>query len=90
MERRHFLQLAIGLAAGAATLSAGAQAAPLSPHPLDGNVRQPPANQDIHPAVTTEAEVGRLKPEEVRWGHHWHRHWHWRRRWHRRWHRRRW
>jgi hypothetical protein len=88
MERRHFLQLAVGFAAGAAAL--GAQAAPLSPHPLGADQRQPPANQNIHSAVTTEAEVEHLKPEEVRWGHHWHRHWHWRRRhwgWHRRWHR---
>ena len=91
MERRHFLQLAVGFAAGAAgaaALSAGAQAAPLSPHPLDGDQRQPLANPDLHSAVTTEAEVEHLKPEQVRWHHHhWHRHW--RHRWHR-WHRRHW
>jgi hypothetical protein len=43
--------------------------------------------------VTTGDEVARLKPEEVRWGHHWHhRHWGWRHRhWgHRHWHRRHW
>jgi hypothetical protein len=90
MERRHFLQLAAGFAAGAAALTAGAQAAPLSPQPFGADDRQPSANPDIHSAVTTQTEVEHLKPEEVRWGHHWHRHGHWRRRhwgWHRRWHR---
>ena len=98
MERRHFLKLAFGLAAGAATLAASAQAAPLSPHPLHEDGRTP-ASPDAHPAVTNEREVEHLKPEEVRWGRHrgWgRRHWGWRRRhwgWRRRhwgWHRRRW
>ena len=100
MERRHFLKLAFGLA-GAAALAGSAEAAPLPPRPLakDG----PGAGADVHPAVTTGAEVDKIKPEQVRWGHHWHgrghwhhRHWGWRRRhwgwrrhhrWHRRWHR---
>ena len=100
MERRHFLKLAFGFAAGAAALAASAQAAPLAPHPLVEDGPLPPAIPDAHPAVTTSDEVDRLKPEEVRWGrHHRHRHWHrrhwgWRRhRWHRRhwgWHRRHW
>jgi hypothetical protein len=96
MERRHFLQLAVGFAAGAAALTAGAQAAPLSPHPLGLDERLPSANQDIHSAVTTEAEVEHLKPEQVRWGHGHGHHWGWHRRhwgWHRRhwgWHRRHW
>jgi hypothetical protein len=93
MERRHFLKLAVGFAAGATALAAGAQAAPLSPQlPLPQNERSPGASEDLHPAVTTEAEVQRLKPEQVRWGHHWHRH-HWHHRhwgWHHRWHRRHW
>ena len=96
MERRHFLQLAVGFAAGAtgaAALAAGVQAAPLSPRPLGGDKRLPPAIGDVHPAVTTEAEVENLRPEQVRWGrhwhHHWHRRWHWRRR-HWGWHRRHW
>ena len=98
MERRHFLKIAFGFATGAAALAAGVQAAPLAPHALlkDG---APIPHPDTHPAVTTSGEVDRLKPEEVRWGHHWHRHWHrrhwgWRRRhwgWHRhRWHRHHW
>jgi hypothetical protein len=103
MERRHFLKLAVGFAAGAAgatALAASAQAAPLSPQlPLANNERSSAAGEDLHPAVTTEAEVERLAPEQVRWGHHWHRHWHrrhwgWHHRWHRRhwrrWHRRHW
>jgi hypothetical protein len=102
MERRHFLRLAFGFAAGAAALAASAQAAPLVPQPLtDG--RLPPGGEEPGPAVTTENEVDRLKPEEVRWGRrrwgwrrrHWgwrRRHWGWRRRhwgYRRRWHRRR-
>ena len=34
MERRHFLKVAIGFAAGAAALAASARAAPILPHPL--------------------------------------------------------
>jgi hypothetical protein len=104
MERRHFLKIAFGVAAGAAALAASVQAAPLLPHPLTENGRLPPANEDARPALTTEDEVDRLRPEEVRWGRgrgrHWgfrRRHWGWRRRrhwgWRRRhwgWHRRRW
>jgi len=93
MERRHFLKLAFGVAAGAAALAASAQAAPLAPHPLAEDGRLRPSNEDASPAVTTDDEVGRLKPEPVRWGrHHWHRRWH-RRHWgwhRRRWHRRHW
>jgi hypothetical protein len=92
MERRHFLKLAIGMAAGAAALAGTAVAAPLEPQPLVRGAALPSANENARPAVTTEAEVERLKPEEVRWGHHWHHH-HWHRRWHRRhwgWHRHHW
>jgi hypothetical protein len=93
MERRHFLKIAFGFAAGAAALAASAQAAPLAPHPLqDGSL--PETHPDAHPAVTSADEVDRLKPEEVRWGRHWHhrwhrRHWGWRRR-HWGWRRRHW
>ncbi len=86
MERRHFLKIALGAAAGTATLAASAQAAPLAPHPFVPDERLP-ARDAPRPAVTTAGEVDSLKPEEVRWGHHWHRHWH-RRHWG--WHRRRW
>lgn len=94
MERRHFLKLAFGFAAGAAALGASAQAAPLMPQPLAEGGHLPPANEDARPAVTTEDEVNRLKPEEVRWhGRHWgwrHRHWGWRRRHYWGWRRRHW
>lgn len=89
MERRQFIKFTVGVAAGAAALAVSAQAAPLTPRPLAKDERLPPANQAARPAVTTEDEADRLKPEEVRWGWH-HRHWGWRHRhWHR-WHRRRW
>jgi len=96
MERRHFLRLTFGFAAGGLALAASARAAPLMPQPL---VEGGPANPDAHPAVTSGDEVDRLKPEEVRWGHRgwghgrhrgWgHRHWGWRRR-HWGWRRRHW
>src|SRR5882724_1033555 len=102
MERRHFIKLAFGFAAGAAALAASAQAAPLLPHPMAADGWLPPSNEAAKPALTTEAEVEHLRPEEVRWHRHWgwrrrhwgwrRRHWGWRRRhwgWrHRRWHRR--
>lgn len=65
MERRHFLKLAFGFAAGGVALAATAQAAPLLPQPLAENGKFPP-NPDLEPAVTSEAE--RLQPAEVRWG----------------------
>ena len=99
MERRHFLKLAFGFAAGAAALAASAQAAPLAPHPLLEDGRLPPPDEQARPAVATEEDVNRLKPEEVRWYRRWRRrrwgfrrrHWGWRRHWgfRRRWHRRR-
>jgi len=99
MERRHFLKLAFGFAAGAAAMAASAHAAPLAPHPLAADGRLPPSDEDARPAVISEDEVDRLKPEEVRWGHGhghghhrgWHRghHWGWRRR-HWGWRRRHW
>jgi hypothetical protein len=94
MERRNFLKLAFGLAAGAVTLAASAQAAPLLPQPLSNSGRLP-GNEDAHPAVTTRDEADRITPQEVRWGHHgWghhghHRHWGWHRH-HRGWHHRHW
>lgn len=86
MERRNFLKLAMGVAAGAAAFTAAASAAPLSPQPLEGAGHVPPAGADVHPAVTTSEEVADLKPEQVHWGWR-HRHWGWR---HRHWHHRHW
>ena len=91
MERRYFLKFAVGFATGAAALAVSAQAAPLAPAPIAKDERLPTVNENAIPAVTTEDEVNRLKPEQVRWGHHWHhRHWGWRHRHWRRWHRRYW
>ncbi|HLX15215.1 MAG TPA: twin-arginine translocation signal domain-containing protein [Bradyrhizobium sp.] len=86
MERRDFLKFAVGLVDGAATLAASAQAAPLPPVAAPKGADR----EGAEPAVVSQADVDRLKPEEVRWGHHghWHRHHGW---WHRRhWHRRHW
>ncbi|WP_439399308.1 twin-arginine translocation signal domain-containing protein [Bradyrhizobium sp. PMVTL-01] len=92
MERRNFLKLALGAAAGAAAFTTAASAAPLSPQPVGPN-RMPEGNPDAHPAVTSGDEAAQLKPEQVHWHGH-HRHWGWRRRhwgWRRRhWHRHHW
>jgi hypothetical protein len=84
MERRHFLKLAFGLAAGATAMAASANAAPLPPVSAAPGFAPAP-REEAEPAVVSQGEVDHLKPEEVRYGHHWHRHWH--RRWHHRWHR---
>ncbi|MGX4804121.1 twin-arginine translocation signal domain-containing protein [Bradyrhizobium guangdongense] len=96
MERRNFLKLAFGVAAGAAALTAAVQAVPLAPQPL-GDVGLPQGHPEVHPAVTTSEEAAQLKPEQVHWhGRHWgwhHRHWGWRHRhwgWRHRWHRHHW
>ena len=67
MERREFLKIFAGVAAGAAALAATAQAAPLMPQPLNEDAKLP-QNPDAQPAVTSGDEVDRLQPEEVRWG----------------------
>ena len=88
MERRHFLKVALGIAAGTAAFAATVNAAPLSPvSPVQGLA--PSHGEAAEPAVVSQNEVDHLKPEEVRWHHrgHWHRHWH-RRHWG--WHRRHW
>jgi len=97
MERRHFLKLTFGFVAGATALAASAQAAPLPPISAEQGL-VPLQREGAEPAVISQDDVDRLKPEQVRWGHHWHhrhwhrRHWGWRRRhwgWHR-WHRHHW
>ncbi|MGB9114275.1 twin-arginine translocation (Tat) [Bradyrhizobium sp.] len=91
MERRHFLKLTVGFVAGAAALAVSAQAAPLPPISAE-KAPMPSRGEGAEPAVVSQEDVDRLKPQEVHWGHHWHRHHHWgHRRWHRRhWHRHRW
>jgi hypothetical protein len=102
MERRHFLKLAFGYVAGAAALAASAKAAPLAPISAEHSL-VPPRGEGAEPAVTTQDDADRLKPEEVRWGRGYHRGWHrgrhwgwrrrhwgWRRRRHYGWRRRHW
>lgn len=90
MERRHFLKLAFGFAAGGIALAASAQAAPMMPAPLADDAKLP-ANPDVQPAVTSGEEVDEFSPQEVRWGRRrgWGRRWGWRRRRHWGWRRRR-
>lgn len=90
MERRHFLKLAFGFAAGAGLAARAvtqAQAAPLLPtNPLD---HHKPDNEP-QPAVASQDDVDCLQPEQVRWHRGWRRrHWGWRHR-HWGWRRRRW
>jgi hypothetical protein len=96
MERRQFLLLAFGAAAGTAALAATANAAPLSPA-LPHQGLAPPRTEGVEPAVVSQDDVDHVKPEQVRWHHRWHRRWHhrhwgWRRHhhWHRHWHRHHW
>ncbi len=102
MERRNFLNLTVGFIAGAAalTFAAGAQAAPLPPVSAQPSKLSPGVAAEA--AVISQDEIDRIRPVEVRWGHHhhwghhrhwgWHhRHWGWRHRWHHRhWHHRHW
>ena len=101
MERRDFLKLTFGFVAGAAALVASAQAElirTLPPMlwtqlaalpPIAAEQGLVPSHRDgAEPAVVSQDEVDRLKPEEVRWGHHGHHHYGHRRHWG--WHRRHW
>ncbi len=90
MERRNFLKLAFGAAAGAAVFAASVQAAPLSPRSIEGSDHLPRGNADARPAVTSGEEAAELQAEQVHWNgrggwhhRHWgwhHRHWGWRHR----------
>jgi hypothetical protein len=71
MERRHFLKLTFGFIAGAAALASGAEAAPLPPVPPEGQGLVPRRGEPAEPAVTTQDDVDRLTPEQVRWRRRW-------------------
>jgi hypothetical protein len=96
MERRHFLKLAFGFIAGASALAAGAvatEAAPLPPVTPEGQGPVPRPGERAEPAITTQDDVDRLSPDQVRWRRHWgyrRRYWGWRRRRHWGWRRRHW
>jgi hypothetical protein len=90
MERRHFLKLTFGFIAGAAALAAGAEAAPLPPVTPEGQGLVP-RRGEAEPAITTQEDVDRLTPDQVRWRRRWgyrrrywgyrrRRYWGWRRR----------
>jgi hypothetical protein len=88
MERRDFLKLSVGLAAGGAALATAAQAAPIPP--ISAELPTAPATPSVKPAVVSQDEVDHIKPEQVYWHRrHWgwrRRHWGWRHRhWHRYW-----
>ncbi|MGC2083270.1 MAG: hypothetical protein WA702_07895 [Bradyrhizobium sp.] len=93
------LVLGLGVAAGTSLPVSDADAAPLSPAPIVRQVPHSP-NGDIHRAVTSREEAGRLAPQQVYWGHRWHhhhwhhRHWGWRHHhhwgWRHHWHRHHW
>ena len=70
MERRHFLKLTFGFIAGAAALASGAEAAPLPPVTPEGQGLIPKRGE-AEPAVTTQDDVDRLAPEQVRWRRRW-------------------
>jgi hypothetical protein len=100
MERRHFLKLTFGFIAGASALAAGAEAAPLPPVTPEGQGLVPRRGERAEPAITTQDDVDRLAPDQVRWRRRWRhrrrrfwgyrrRHWGWRRR-HWGWRRRHW
>jgi hypothetical protein len=102
MERRHFLKLTFGFIAGASVLAASAEAAPLPPVAPERQGRVPRPGDRAEPAITTQDNVDRLAPDQVRWRRRWgyrrrrfwgfrRRYWRRRRYWgyRRRWHRRR-
>lgn len=68
MERREFLKVAFGFAAGAAALAASAQAAPLMPQPDALNRKGLPPDLPAEPAIATERDLDDAQVEQVRWG----------------------
>jgi hypothetical protein len=85
MERRHFLKITFGFVAGASVLAAGAEAAPLPPVTPEGQ-GPAPRRGEAERAITTQDDVDRLAPDQVRWR----RRWGYRRRRFRGWRRRHW
>jgi hypothetical protein len=85
MERRDFLKIAFGVAAGAVVTTTAARAMTPVPSALP---KQPPIPEtEAKPAVATSQDVEEAKVENVHWRRRRWRHRHWRRRhwgWHRR------
>ena len=73
MERREFLKVAFGFAAGAAALASAASAAPLMPPPdaLNAkglNGKGLPDDLEAKPALADQRDLDDARVEEVRWG----------------------
>lgn len=68
MERREFLKVAFGFAAGAAALAASAQAAPLMLPPDGLNGKGLPHDLGAKPALADQHDLEEARLEEVRWG----------------------
>lgn len=66
MERREFLKVAVGFAAGAAALAASAQAAPLMPDA--SNAKDLPPDLKAQPAIAGQHDLDNAHVDEVRWG----------------------
>lgn len=95
MERRHFLKIAFGFAAGAVVMASAAKVAEAAPLAPRSPLPQEPIDSalEAQPALATQDDVDNARIEQVRWHRrgHWHRRRYWG--WHRRrywgWHRRR-
>jgi hypothetical protein len=85
MERRDFLKIAFGVAAGAVVTTTAARA--MTPVP-SAMPKQPPIPEtEAKPAVATSQDIEKAQVENVHWRRRRWRHRHWRRRhwgWHRR------
>ena len=68
MERREFLKVAFGFAAGAAALASAAKAAPLMPPPDALNAKGLPQDLQAEPALADQHDLDEARVEEVRWG----------------------
>lgn len=68
MERREFLKVAFGFAAGAAALASAAKAAPLMPPPDALNAKGLQQDLQAEPALADQHDLDEARVEEVRWG----------------------
>ncbi len=68
MERREFLKVAAGFAAGAVALAASAQAAPVMLQPDVSGDKALPKDLQAQPAVADQHDLDGARAEAVRWG----------------------
>ena len=83
MERREFLRLAFGVAAGAGAIAAAATAATAAPMlaPQSDLMPREQPRAAAEPALADQDDLARAQPENVQWRR---RHYRRRRHWHRR------